>query len=416
MPERLETLTRYTIAQEHRHPGSSGEFSALLNVLATATKIIANQVTRGRIADTAAHGAASGRPTAVRAAAPRGGQSASGVYPSGDEDVAKPDCRDPEPVPEVLRAQPESLLSRSTGTVAAGDPDPVRRRRIDAIANDIMVAESEWTGPLAALLSEQMAGFHPVPTEFRRGKYLLAFDPLDGSSNIDVNLPVGTIFSVLRCPDDTRAPGAQDFLQPGVRQVCAGFTLYGPATMLVLTTGDGVDGFTLDREIGAFVLTHPRMRIPERTSGFAINAANERFWARPVRRYVHECLAGVDGPRGRDFNMRWVASLVADTFHILTRGGVYLYPYDTRCAGRVSLLYGANPIAFVVEQAGGAATTGYARVLEVTPEDLHQRVPLIFGSRPEVERVERYHREPEEGPRFDASLFGTRSLFRPVGH
>ncbi|MQY22119.1 class 1 fructose-bisphosphatase [Nocardia macrotermitis] len=354
MPERLETLTRYTIAQEHRHPGSSGEFSALLNVVATATKIIANQVTRGRI---------------------------------GDGDAAQAD--------------------------SVSLPEP---RRLDAIANDIMVAESEWTGPLAGLLSEQMSGFHPVPTEFRRGKYLLAFDPLDGSSNIDVNLPVGTIFSVLRCPDDSRAPGEEDFLQPGVRQVCAGFTLYGPATMLVLTTGDGVDGFTLDREIGAFVLTHPRMRIPEDTSGFAINAANERFWERPVRRYVHECLAGVDGPRGRDFNMRWVASLVADTFHILTRGGVYLYPFDTRSPGRVSLLYGANPIAFVVEQAGGAATTGLARVLEVPPGELHQRVPLVFGSRREVERIERYHREPEEGPRFDASLFGTRSLFRPAGH
>ncbi|WP_024805103.1 class 1 fructose-bisphosphatase [Nocardia sp. BMG51109] len=354
MPEGLKTLTRYTIEQEHRHPGSSGEFSALLNVLATATKIIANQVTRGRIAG-------------------------------------------------------------ALGAQSAENLPPTVHRRLDAIANDIMVAESQWTGPLSALLSEQMADFHPVPTEFRRGKYLLAFDPLDGSSNIDVNLPVGTIFSVLRAPDDDRAPQAEDFLQPGVRQVCAGFTLYGPATLLVLTTGNGVDGFTLDREIGAFVLTHPRLRIPDDTSGFAINAANERFWERPVRRYVQECLAGVDGPRERDFNMRWVASLVADTFHILTRGGVYLYPYDTRepeRPGRVSLLYGANPIAFVVEQAGGAAITGSERVLEVPPCTLHQRVPIIFGSRAEVERIERYHREPEAGPSFDASLFGTRSLFR----
>ncbi|QIS20017.1 class 1 fructose-bisphosphatase [Nocardia terpenica] len=355
MPEGLKTLTRYTIEQEHRHPGSSGEFSALLNVLATATKIIANRVTRGRIVGS-------------------------------------------------LGAQPGDSLPSTL------------HRRMDAIANDIMVSESQWTGPLAALLSEQTSSFHPVPSEYRRGKYLLAFDPLDGSSNIDVNLPVGTIFSVLRAPEDGREPGAADFLQPGTRQVCAGFTLYGPATMLVLTTGTGVDGFTLDREIGAFVLTHPRLRIPEDTSGFAINAANERFWERPVRRYVHECLEGVDGPRGRDFNMRWVASLVADTFHILTRGGVYLYPYDTRSPGRVSLLYGANPIAFVVEQAGGAATTGHERVLEVRPDELHQRVPLIFGSRHEVERIEHYHRHPDEGPRFDASLFGTRSLFRPARH
>ncbi|WP_433603201.1 class 1 fructose-bisphosphatase [Nocardia sp. CA-135953] len=353
MPEGLKTLTRYTIEEEHRHPGSSGEFSALVNVVATATKIIANQVTRGAI----------------------------------------------------------------VGSLGASEPDnlpPSVHRKLDAIANDIMVAETQWTGHLSALLSEQMTDIHPVPDVHRRGKYLLAFDPLDGSSNIDVNLPVGTIFSVLRAPENS-APTTADFLQPGVRQVCAGFTLYGPATMLVLTTGSGVDGFTLDREIGAFVLTHPRMRIPEDTSGFAINAANERFWERPVRRYVHECLDGVDGPRGRDFNMRWVASLVADTFHILTRGGVYLYPYDTRRPGRVSLLYGANPIAYIVEQAGGWATTGGDRVLEAMPEQVHQQVPLIFGSRNEVARIERYHSEPEEGPSFDSSLFGSRSLFRPAG-
>lgn len=364
MPEGLKTLTRYTIEEEHRHPGSSGEFSALVNVVATATKIVANQVTRGAIAG-------------------------------------------------------------SLGTLS--EPDnlpPTVHRRLDAIANDIVVAETQWTGHLSALLSEQMPEVRAVPQTHRRGKYLLAFDALDGSSNIDVNLPVGTIFSVLRAPEELRAedarePSALDFLQPGTEQVCAGFTLYGPATMLVLTTGDGVDGFTLDREIGAFVLTHPRMRIPDDTSGFAINAANDRFWERPVRRYVHECLDGVDGPRGRYFNMRWVASLVADTFHILTRGGVYLYPRDTRPparAGRVSLLYGANPIAFIVEQAGGAAITGSERVLELKPEGVHQRVPLIFGSRNEVERIERYHREPDEGPSFDRSLFGTRSLFRPGGH
>ncbi|MEU1546273.1 class 1 fructose-bisphosphatase [Nocardia sp. NPDC005745] len=360
MPEGLKTLTRYTIEQEHRHPGSSGEFSALVNVIATATKIIANQVTRGAIVGS--------------------------LGPSGPD-----------------------------------NPPPTVHRELDAIANDIMVAETQWTGHLSALLSEQITEIHPVPATHRRGKYLLAFDPLDGSSNIDVNLPVGTIFSVLRAPArDTGSqdgPVADDFLQSGVEQVCAGFTLYGPATMLVLTTGSGVDGFTLDREIGAFVLTHPRMRIPEDTSGFAINAANERFWERPVRRYVHECLDGVDGPRERDFNMRWVASLVADTFHILTRGGVYLYPRDTRPParpGRVALLYGANPIAFIVEQAGGAATTGSERVLEVLPGEVHQRVPLIFGSRNEVERIERYHREPDEGPSFDSSLFGRRSLFRPA--
>ncbi|RMI33354.1 class 1 fructose-bisphosphatase [Nocardia stercoris] len=346
MPDGLTTLTRYTIEQEHRHPGSSGEFSALLNVIATATKIIANQVTRGAIAP------------------------------------------------------------------GSGDGVPLHRR-MDAHAHDAMLAQALWTGHLSALLSEQNREIEPVPVTQRRGKYLLAFDPLDGSSNIDVNLPVGTIFSVLRCPDTDRAPVAADFLQPGVEQVCAGFTLYGAATLLVITTGDGVDGFTLDREIGAFVLTHPRMRIPQESTGFAINAANERFWEPPVRRYVHECLDGAAGPRKRDFNMRWVASLVADAFHILTRGGVYLYPYDTRYPqGRVSLLYGANPIAFIVEQAGGAASTGHERVLDVRPAELHQRVPMIFGSRNEVQRIQHYHTESEDGPRFDASLFGQRSLFR----
>lgn len=356
MPNGLKTLTRYTIEEEHRHPGSSGEFSALVNVVATATKIIANQVTRGAI-----------------------------------------------------------VSSR-------GEDEPLSvSRRLDALTDEIMVSQTQWTGHLSGLLSERhVTG---LPATERRGKYLLAYDALDGSSNIDVNLPVGSIFSILRAPqpvlDGTAEPADTDFLQPGVRQVCAGFTLYGPATMLVLTTGSGVDGFTLDREIGAFVLTHPRMRIPDDTAGFAINAANERFWEQPVRRYVHECLDGVDGPRGRDFNMRWVASLVADTFHILTRGGVYLYPRDTRNRarpGRVSLLYGANPIAFIVEQAGGAATTGHDRVMLVPPAEVHQRVPFIFGSRREVLRIERYHREPDAGPRFDSSLFGSRSLLRPARH
>ena len=187
--------------------------------------------------------------------------------------------------------------------------------------------------------------------------------------------------------------------------------------MLILTTGDGVDGFTLDRDIGAFVLTHPRLRIPEDCGEFAINASNERFWEPPVRRYIHECLAGSTGPRGRDFNMRWIASLVAETYRILTRGGVFLYPKDSKepaRPGRLRLLYECNPISFIVEQAGGGATTGRERVMEIQPTSLHQRVPLILGSRNEVERIERYHRDQasEQGPAFDDSLFNSRSLFR----
>ncbi|MBJ8348401.1 class 1 fructose-bisphosphatase [Antrihabitans sp. YC2-6] len=355
MPTRLKTLTRYTIEEEHRHPGSTGDFSALVNVLATAAKIISNHVTRGTII---------------------------GISENGE--------------------------GRNTRRTV--------QHKLDAISNDVVLQETQWAGHLAAMLSQQMETFYPIPREYRRGKYLLAFDALDGSSNIDVNLPMGTVFSVLHAPDAGPEPCADDFLQAGVEQVCSGFTMYGPSTMLVLTTGNGVDGFTLDREIGAFVLTHPQMRIPESTSGFAINAANERFWEQPVRRYVQDCLDGAAGPRGKDYNMRWVASLVAEAFHILTRGGVYLYPRDTKdpaTAGRVALLYGANPIAYIIEQAGGAASTGRERIMEIAPESLHQRVPLIFGSKNEVMRIENYHLDPAaETIGFNTSLFSTRSLFR----
>jgi fructose-1,6-bisphosphatase I len=246
------------------------------------------------------------------------------------------------------------------------------------------------------MASEEMDDIYPVAGEHVRGKYLLVFDPLDGSSNIDINITVGTIFSILRSPN----PGAQakldDFLQPGTEQVCAGFALYGPSTLLIITSGHGVNGFTLDREVGEFILTHPGMRIPEDTQEFAINASNERFWEWPVKRYVDECLAGKTGPRGKDFNMRWIASMVAETYRILTRGGVFMYPKDTKDAakpGRLRLLYEANPVGFIVEQAGGLCSTGLARMLDIRPTALHQRVPLIFGSKNEVERIERYHRE-----------------------
>jgi fructose-1,6-bisphosphatase I/sedoheptulose-1,7-bisphosphatase len=363
------TLTRFTIEQEHRHDASrpTGEFSGLLNAVATAIKVIANTVSRG-------------------------------------------------------------ALATAAGSAASENVHGEVQHQLDLLSNEVMIAQTEWTGHLAAMVSEELSDVRVVPPCYRRGKYLLVFDPLDGSSNIDVNLSVGTIFSILRNPRRDTAPTASDFLQPGTEQVCAGFALYGPATVLVLTTGDGVNGFTLDRDIGAFVLTHPDMRIPTTTSEFAINASNERFWEPPVRRYVRECLAGRNGPRAQDTNMRWVASLVADTFRILTRGGVFLYPADTKepaRAGRLRLLYEANPIAFIVEQAGGLASTGRQRILEVTPRSIHDRVPLVFGSRSEVKTIERYHRAHDEGreptsrldqprqpERFDASLFNTRTLFR----
>lgn len=355
------TFTRYTIEQEHRHAESTGDFSALLNAVATAAKIIANQVNRG-------------------------------------------------------------ALVGALGSAGAENVQGEVQKHLDVISNEVVIGQTEWGGHLAGMVSEELTDVYRLPETCRRGKYLLAFDPLDGSSNIDVNISVGTIFSVLRAPVAGSDASAADFLQPGTEQVCAGFVLYGPATMLVLTTGDGVDGFTLDREIGAFVLTHPAMQVPESTSEFAINASNERFWEPPVRRYVQELLDGRTGPRGRDFNMRWVASLVAEAYRILTRGGVFLYPADTKTdpsngvskPGRLRLLYEANPIAFLIEQAGGAASTGRDRLLSVRPTSIHQRIPLVFGSREEVERIEEYHRADAlpHPATYDSSLFNVRTLFR----
>jgi fructose-1,6-bisphosphatase I len=239
-------------------------------------------------------------------------------------------------------------------------------------------------------------GLYRIPAKYPLGKYLLVFDPLDGSSNTDGNISVGTIFCILRAPVAAREARLEDFLQPGVKQVCAGYALYGPSTMLVLTTGHGVNGFTLDRDVGEFVLTHPGMCIPTDTREFAINASNERFWEPPVQRYVDECLAGKTGPRGADYNMRWIASMVAEVHRILNRGGVFMYPRDTKDPskpGRLRLLYEANPMAFIVEQAGNVASTGRERLLEVSPTELHQRVPVILGSRNQVERIVRYHAE-----------------------
>jgi fructose-1,6-bisphosphatase I/sedoheptulose-1,7-bisphosphatase len=264
------------------------------------------------------------------------------------------------------------------------------------------------------MVSEEMAAPCPVPDRFPRGKYLLVFDPLDGSSNIDVNVSVGSIFSILRAPTPGADAAPADFLQPGAEQVCAGYAIYGPATMFVVTVGTGVHGFTLEPQLGEFILTHPGITIPPATSEFAINASNSRFWEPAVRRYVDECLAGRGGPRGRDFNMRWVASLVAETHRILMRGGVFLYPRDTKDPakpGRLRLLYEANPVSLLVEQAGGRASSGRERMLDVRPAELHQRIGFIFGSREEVERIDEYHRaDGERG--YDAPLFGARGLFR----
>jgi fructose-1,6-bisphosphatase I len=268
------------------------------------------------------------------------------------------------------------------------------QKTLDVIANETILGAVEWTGNLTALASEEMENIYRIPAAYPRGKYLLVLDPLDGSSNIEVNVAIGTIFSILRCPEGISEPSLVHFPQPGTQQVGAGYAIYGPSTMLVFTTGRGVNGFTLDRSTGEFILTHPAMRIPGDTQEFAINISNQRFWEPPIRRYIHECLQGTSGPRGKNFNMRWIASLVAEVHRILNRGGIFIYPRDARHpyqSGHLRLLYEANPMAFIVEQAGGAASTGYQRLLEVQPISLHQRIPVILGARNEVQRVVSYH-------------------------
>jgi fructose-1,6-bisphosphatase I len=274
------------------------------------------------------------------------------------------------------------------------------QKKLDVLSNEILLETNAWGGHLAACASEEMDHSQPIPDMYPRGNYLLVFDPLDGSSNIDVNISVGTIFSVLRCPDGVATATDEHFLQPGREQVAAGYAAYGPSTMLVLTVGHGTHAFTLDRELGTFILTRRDVLIPEETQEFAANVSNQRRWEAPMQRYVGELLQGKDGPRGKDFNMRWVASMVADVHRILTRGGVFIYPLDSKIraqGGKLRLLYEANPMALLIEQAGGAASTGRERMLDVQPTKLHQRVPVFLGSKREVEHVVAIHREHDAG-------------------
>jgi len=296
-------------------------------------------------------------------------------------------------------------ISHSVGKGALGDvlgaleTENVQgevQKKLDVISNEILLEANEWGGHLAAMASEEMESIHLIPNRYPKGEYMLVFDPLDGSSNIDVNVSIGTIFSVLKAPEGMVAPTEQDFLQPGSKQVAAGYAVYGPQTMLVLTTGNGVNCFTLDREMGSWVLTQRNMQIPTKTKEFAINMSNQRHWHAPVQRYIGELLAGATGPRATDFNMRWIASMVADVHRILNRGGIFMYPADVRDPskpGKLRLMYEANPMAFIVEQAGGMATDGKHRILDIKPEKLHQRVPVILGSRDEVAVVTGYHHE-----------------------
>jgi len=346
------TLTQFLIEERRRHPEATGDLNGLITAVSLACKAISCHVSLGAL------GAAQG----------------------------------------------------STGTANVQGED---QKAMDVLSNEVFLQANEWGGHVAGMVSEEMDEVYALPPQHPRGKYLLLFDPLDGSSNIDVNVAVGSIFSILRAPTPGTDAQAADFLQPGTQQVCAGYAIYGPSTMLVLTLGEGTHAFTLEPQIGEWVLSHRSLRIAPTTREFAINASNSRFWEPAVKRYVDECLAGQTGPRGNDFNMRWIASLVAETHRILMRGGVFLYPRDTKDAakpGRLRLLYEANPISFLIEQAGGRASTGRRRLMEVEPTALHQRIGFVFGSADEVQRIEDYHRD-EPMAAYPSPLFGKRGLF-----
>jgi len=333
MPYTRITLTHFLL-QEQRRLGGSGVFTALMTDIIFACKMISHAVNRG-------------------------------------------------------------ALAGNLGEAGAENVQGEEQKKLDVLANDIFLHMNALGGNYAGMASEELEDVHVVKGG-ADGKYVLLFDPLDGSSNIDVNISVGSIFSILKLPEGCNTISEAAFLQRGVKQVAAGYALYGSSTMMVLTTGSGVNGFTLDNNVGMFLLTHPNMTIPAETKEFAINASRARFWEPPVKRYVEECQAGKTGPRGKDFNMRWVASMVAEVHRILCRGGVFLYPADAeniKKGGKLRLMYEANPMSFIVEQAGGLATTARQRIMDLDPTHLHQRVPVILGSKAEVERIDAYHAE-----------------------
>jgi fructose-1,6-bisphosphatase I/sedoheptulose-1,7-bisphosphatase len=362
------TLTRYLIEERRRFPEASGRLNGLLLDVSLACKSIARIVAQGQL--------------------------------DGDLEFALPPPADVEP------ATPE---------------------RLDRIAHEIFLRQNEWNGHLAGIACDAVELPWQIPANYPRGNYLLVFDALDGTASLDCNVSVGSIFSILRAPADMVESGRDatvaDFLQAGATQVAAGYALYGPTTMFVLSVGNGVAGFTLNPNLGEFMLTHPDLRVPTDTQEFAINTSNSRFWEPPIKRYVDECLAGKIGVRGKDFNMRWVASTVAEVHRILMRGGVFMHPRDAQEAvghgglksasdgGGLFLLCEANPIGFLIEQAGGRASTGRQPVLGVVPSAMGQRIGLVFGSRDEVERIEQYHREPASRPSANP-LFAPRGLFR----
>ena len=316
--------------------------------------------------------------------------------PQGKNDLAPLLIAVSEACKEISKDVNKGHLAGILGSECSINVQGEEQKKLDVISNDILLKTLQNKGRLSGMASEEMEDIYPIPEGLQRGDYLLLFDPLDGSSNIDVNISVGTIFSILKAPSGDRSNiTASDFLQPGVEQVAAGYCLYGSSTMMVLSTGDQVDGFTLHPSVGDFILTHPNIKIPEDTGEFSINTSNKPYWEAPVKQYIGDCLEGKEGPRAKSFNMRWVGSMVADVHRTLMRGGIFMYPLDTKNPdkpAKLRLMYEANPMSFLVEKAGGLATTGYERILEIDPEHIHQRVPVILGSKNEVATVLGYHK------------------------
>ncbi|MGQ0714104.1 MAG: class 1 fructose-bisphosphatase [Gemmatimonadaceae bacterium] len=322
-PTSVITIDRFIIEQERLHPEATGELSGILYDLALAAKIIASKVRRAGLVD-------------------------------------------------IL------------GSADAENVQGEMQQKLDVFANETIIKALDHGGRLCAMASEEVPDIIPIPDGFRCGKYCLLFDPLDGSSNIDVNVPVGTIFSVVRKITRGSRGDMEDMLQPGRRQVASGYVIYGSSTMLVYTTGQGVHGFTLDPSIGEFLLSHPNIRIPDPGRYLSVNDSYEQYWDEQVKALMRR-FRGLDGER-KAMNVRYVGSLVADFHRNLLGGGVFCYPANAKSpTGKLRLLYEANPLAFVVEQAGGAATDGTRRILDVHPTELHQRIPLYVGSKSDVD-------------------------------
>lgn len=318
------TLTKFLLEEQRRYPDSTGNFTALFSDLVIAAKVISREVNRAGLID-------------------------------------------------IL------------GVTGSKNIHGEEVQKLDEFANTTIIKTMEHGGHLSAMASEEMDDIIHVDGRYPKGKYLLLFDPLDGSSNIDVNVSVGTIFSILRCAGDGCAVTGRDFLQPGLKQVCAGYVLYGSSTMLVYTTGHGVHGFTLDPSVGEFLLSHRDIKIPEKGRIYSINEGNSRHWFPGTGIYVEQL------KDTKNYSARYVGSLVSDFHRNLLKGGIFLYPADRKSQkGKLRLLYEANPLSFIAEQAGGRSSTGDERILDIVPEELHQRTPLIIGSKADVEEAEKY--------------------------